>query len=147
MPVMIHEVVTARPDQQRFRLAATVRLPRFRIKNPLRHLPLVSIFLGLLMGGPAFAADVTHVANVTRIVALGDGRVVLQFDADNASCSDANSPKGYYVTVGQNGVTADGLKSILSMATVAVALERPLSFHFDSSSAYCFISQVMLVNQ
>jgi hypothetical protein len=95
---------------------------------------------------PVFAASVGHNAHLIRINSLGDGRVVLQFDVDNSACTDTNNPKGYYVAVGQNGVTADGLKNILATAMLTYSQGKMLSFYFDNSTAYCFVSQVTLID-
>jgi len=80
-----------------------------------------------------------------QINSLGDGRVVLQFDVDNTACLGTNSPKGYYVAVGQNGVTADGLKNILATAMLTQSQGKILSFYVDNSTVYCYISQVILI--
>src|SRR5438876_893277 len=88
---------------------------------------------------PTMAANTGHAANLTRIDTLGDGRIVLQFDVDNNACPDTNNPKGYYVAVGQNGVTADGIKNILATAMLALSLGKPLTIYFDSATAYCYV--------
>ena len=100
----------------------------------------------LSLATPVFAANVGHSAHLIRINSLGDGRVVLQFDVDNGACLDTNSPEGYYLAAGQNGITADGLKNIMATAMLTYSQGKMLSFYFDSSTAYCYVGQVTLVD-
>jgi len=90
-----------------------------------------------------WAASVGFTAHLTSITAIGDGRSVLQFDALSSSCPA--TPQGFYVAAGQNGVTADGAKSILSTAFLAFALGKTLNIFFDSSTSYCYVSQAIVI--
>src|SRR5262245_55937437 len=87
---------------------------------------------------PAFAAEVWHTAFVTRVYPQADGSVRLSFSTDHANCTNSSSPKWYFIVVGQNSVTADGLRSMHATALTALAMERQVSIAFDDSTATCY---------
>jgi hypothetical protein len=97
----------------------------------------------LAMSPTGWAASVGFTAHLTSVTAIGDGRSVLQFDTTSSSCPA--TPQGFYVAAGQNGVTADGAKSILSTAFLAFALGKTLNIFFDSSTSYCYVSQAIVI--
>jgi hypothetical protein len=66
---------------------------------------------------------------------------------DHASCTSAASPDYYYITVGQNGVTADGLRAMHATALTAFAMERQVSIAFDNATANCYINRLIVLEQ
>jgi hypothetical protein len=111
---------------------------------------VISIACGLLLGIgtlSAGAAEVWHTAYVKRIYPTADGSVRLSFVTDHATCTNADSPKVYYITVGQNSVTADGLKAMHATALTAFAMERQVSIAFDNATASCYINRLIILDQ
>ena len=105
---------------------------------------LVAILLSaVLWVGQASAANVWHQSAITSIYSQSDGRVVLTFLSDAPTCPNPNSPKkNYYISVGDNGVTLDGLKNMFALALTAAASRLTVNFVFDDSSTGCFINRM-----
>lgn len=96
----------------------------------------------------ANASPTWHSGKITRVYPDGAGdHVILTFDTDSPSCTNANTPKYYYIRVGENGVTAEGLKNLLAVALAAAAANLPVTINFDSASYYCHISRLFVVYQ
>lgn len=112
---------------------------------------LARIALGLIMLSlgslAANAAEVWHTAYLKRVYPTADGSVRLSFVTDHATCTNADSPKVYYITVGQNGVTADGLRAMHATALTAFAMERQVSIAFDNATASCYINRLIVLEQ
>jgi hypothetical protein len=102
----------------------------------------------LTFGSGADAAAVGWTAHISQLLTLWDGRIVLLLDADSSSCTDTGTPKHYYIAsgLGVNGVTADGLAALTATAMEAFALGKQVGITFDSTSSYCAISQMAIVN-
>jgi hypothetical protein len=92
--------------------------------------------------GTALAANAYHGAQLKSVYPLSDGSFVLVFMTDTAACSSTNSPKYFYVTAGQNGVTADGVKNMLAAALTAFALEKLVYIAFDDATPSCYINRL-----
>jgi hypothetical protein len=99
--------------------------------------------IALATSSASWATSVGFSATLTNISAIGDGRTVLQFGTTTSSCS--GTPQGFYVTVGQNGVSADGAKQILATALLAFSLGKTLTIYFDDSTSYCYVGQATIV--
>ncbi len=109
-----------------------------------------TVFSLLLLGMgsiAANAAEVWHTAYLKRIYPTADGSVRLSFVTDHATCTNADNPKVYYITVGQNGVTTDGLRAMHSTALTAFAMERQVSIAFDNATANCYINRLIVLEQ
>ncbi len=61
--------------------------------------------------------------------------VVLRFDADSANRTNVITPS-HYISVGENGVTAEGLKNMLAADLAATAANRSVTIDLDSTSYY-----------
>jgi hypothetical protein len=91
------------------------------------------------------AAETWHTSTIKWVYPQADGAVVvLVFHADSAACS-AQSPKYHYAAVGQNGMTAEGLKLLAATALSAAAQGRTVSVAFDSASGGCYINRMLVV--
>jgi hypothetical protein len=102
---------------------------------------------GLLLSvvQPARAAQVWH--GPTRIKAIypyQDASFVLVFTTESPSCTNALTPKYYYVEVGANGVNATLAKNILAVAMLGLAQDKPVSVMFDNSTSSCYVGALYL---
>jgi hypothetical protein len=112
-----------------------MRNPRkFLVAIALAAMPLVSL-----------AANVTHQAYVTRVQVDADGTVRLSFATEAASCTNPNTPKYYIIAVGQQSVTADGLRAMHATALTALTMERRLSIVFDNATTNCYINRLQII--
>ena len=105
----------------------------------MKHL---AVFIALIFSTHLLAQPTWHTSKILRVYPQADGRVVVIFESDNPSCTNANTPKYYYIGVGDNGVTDAGLTKIYSALLTAGASGREVTVNFDSSSAYCEINRV-----
>ncbi len=116
------------------------------LKSPGLARPLFHRFCGALMvmllSVPAHAAEAWHTSRVRTIYPLGEGSFVLQFAADATACLSQNQPKYYYVTVGQNGVNAEGAKRMYAAALLAFAQDLPVTLAFQTDSSGCYINRL-----
>ena len=93
---------------------------------------------------PASAAPIWHVAKIVYIYPQGNGDVVLTFESDAPTCTNVNSPKYYYIRVGENGVTQEGLENMLAVALAAATTDRAVTISFDDSADGCFIGRLIV---
>ena len=106
---------------------------------------VLAIISLLAFMGTAESAPQSFTANVAWVYPLGDGSVILAFTQESPYCTAAGSPKYYLVMSGQNGVTADGIKSILATALTAFALGKPVSVVFDDATSNCYINRIAMM--
>jgi len=57
-----------------------------------------------------------------------------------SSCPDKN--QYHHVSVGNNGVNAQGAEKMFSAALAAAAMGKTISINFDNSTNYCFINRL-----
>jgi len=93
----------------------------------------------------AYAAEVLHTAYVTRVYPQADGEIRLSFSSEHPNCTNTATPKWYFIKVGQNGVTADGLRAMHATALTALAMERRLTIAFDDSLSGCYINRLQIL--
>jgi hypothetical protein len=79
-------------------------------------------------------------AEVKRIYPLSSGDFILIFKKDNSNCT--NNSQYHRVEEGGNGVTRDGVKSMLSTALTAASTGREVTINFDADSAGCHINRL-----
>jgi hypothetical protein len=89
----------------------------------------------------ASAVDVWHQSAVRSVYPQANGSVVLVLD-QHVSCSNANNPQYYHIVSGQNGVVADGVKTMLATALVAFATGKSISLVFDPSTTFCYVNRL-----
>ncbi|MGH7926870.1 MAG: hypothetical protein ACREQV_03650 [Candidatus Binatia bacterium] len=92
----------------------------------------------------AQSAPQSFTTNIARIYSLSNGNLTLLMTSDDPACTSINSPHYYKVVLGENGVTADGLRLIYATAMTAVALGRQVSLYFDDATSNCFVEQILL---
>lgn len=96
---------------------------------------------------PSQAAEIWHTSYLRWIYPQSNGSVVLVFTSDSTSCTSANNPDYYSIVVGQNGVTADGLRAMYATSLTAFAMGRQLQIAFDNSTSYCYINRLLTMEQ
>jgi hypothetical protein len=94
----------------------------------------------------AQATERSHTSTLKFVYPLGSGDFVVGFDVDSSFCTNANSPKYYYVSVGQNGVAAEGSKKIFGAALTAVTSRQTVSIAFDDATPACYVNRLTLSN-
>lgn len=95
----------------------------------------------------ANATERYHNSTLKFVYPLGSGDFVLGFDVDTAQCTGAGVPKYVYVTVGQNGVTAEGSKKMYAAAMLALANRMTVYFAFDDATQYCYLNRLTIESQ
>lgn len=84
-------------------------------------------------------------SKVTRVYPLADGRFILAFADQPATCTNTAAMKSFYVQVGQQGVTTKGADYLYAAALSAAATGATVIVYFDTATAFCFINK-MAVN-
>ena len=109
------------------------------------RLKLLCCLVILALAVDSQAANVWHVSTIKSIYPQGNGTtVVLIFDTDSPSCANANTPNYYYIAVGQNGVTAEGLRNMYAAALAAAAAGLSVTINFDDGTTGCYINRLLV---
>jgi hypothetical protein len=106
---------------------------------------IVTLFLGVLVSAPASAAEQWVASTIKYVYPLSEGSVVLAFHVDSAACPATGSPKYYYLQVGQNGVTADGITRIFAAAVAAAAAGNIVHVAYDNATSNCYINRLAVI--
>ncbi len=112
------------------------------VNKNLRYAFKLGLLLTLLTVSSANAAPTWHEAKITEVYPLANGAFIISFDSDSTACTSSSVPKYYYVEVGQNGMTQEGLKNMLSVSLTAASLQVDVLISFDDSSAYCYVNRI-----
>lgn len=108
---------------------------------------LVGLSLGILVSERVRAAEVWVTTTVTAIHAQGNGLILVNIAANPSNCTNANSPKRYLLSVSASYVpTADAFKNIYSALLYASASQREVQIFWESTSANCPITRVIVQN-
>ena len=102
----------------------------------------IAVLVSLVCSFQTLAADVWHTAKIKHVYPLSQGDFILRFEQDSPACLNGNTPRYYYVAVGQNGVTADGLKILLSVSLAAAAQKKSVVINFSDSTDACYINRL-----
>lgn len=101
------------------------------------------LIVGLLMSGLSYAeTPVWHVSTIKNVYPLNNGNFIIVFDEDSPDCTHASNY--FNVTVGQSGVTQEGLQNMLTTALAAGMSKKTVQVNFDKDSASCFINRIMI---
>jgi hypothetical protein len=106
---------------------------------------LLGAFVLMFLSVSVHAAEAWHTSRVRMVYPLGDGQFVLTLAVDATACLSQNQPKYYYITVGQNGVNAEGAKRMYAAALLALAQDLPVTFAFQTDSSGCYINRMAVV--
>jgi hypothetical protein len=112
------------------------------MKSPLLALRALVCMIAVAIAGSAVGAERWVVATITSVYPLADGSFVLTFSADSPNCTNGNSPKYYHATVGQNGVTIEGLKGLLAVSLAAATQGKTVNVAFDDATAACYVNRL-----
>ena len=100
----------------------------------------------ICFGMTASATERWHNSTLAWVYPQAAGDFVMGFDVSPTFCTNANTPVKYlYVTVGQNGVTAEGAQKMYAAALTALSLAKPLTVAFDDSTSSCYVNRLLLV--
>jgi hypothetical protein len=99
----------------------------------------------LIFTGSVLGAESWHTSRVKYVYPLADGSVVLVFVNSAVACSASGPDKYHYLSVGENGVTADGFDRIYAAALAGAAGGQVLQINFDDASSYCFVNRLLVV--
>ena len=89
------------------------------------------------LAGPAWQNH-TYVKGVQ---ALHNGGIILYLPpGSDTACLEGG--KLFYVIPGQNGVTAEGVKNILTVALVAHSTGKQVSVYYDNADPHCYVKQL-----
>ncbi|MCW8091130.1 hypothetical protein [Alteromonas sp. ASW11-130] len=83
-----------------------------------------------------------HTSEIAKIYPHADGSFVLTFKTNSPDCTNSVPNKYHYVRAGNNGVNAEGVKGMLSVALTAATLGKPVSVNFDAASSACYINRL-----
>lgn len=96
------------------------------------------VLLMLLISSAANAAT-WYSSEIKWIYPVSDGSFIITFKGETPNCSD---PSNYhYVKAGENGMTAEGVKVLLSVALSAATTGRKLAVNFDETSPICAVNR------
>jgi hypothetical protein len=107
----------------------------------------VTAMLALLTAAtlPAAHAETWHTSPIKNIYPLADGSFVLIMRNDAAGCAGTTN-KYHYVSAGEFGVTAEGVKAMLATALTAYAMDRRISLLFDETRPQCYINRLQITD-
>jgi hypothetical protein len=100
----------------------------------------------MLIAVSANGAEQWATSNVKFVYPLADGNFVLALHTDPSGCPASGNPKYLYVTVGQNGVTADGVKAMFATSLTAISTGKQLSIAFSDSTAACYVNRLVILD-
>ena len=115
------------------------------MKLKARNLMVAAIaaasFSGMAQAGESWASS-----NVKTVYPVSNGNFVITFVDSPPGCTNANNPKYLYVAVGHNGVTADGVKAMLSTALAAFLSGKRIQAAFEDSTSECYINRLLIID-
>lgn len=111
-----------------------------------RHIRLAICGLLLLSAhSAAQATERTHTALVQRVFPQNNATLYLTFTSDSSFCTSTDSPDRYTVQVGQNSVTADGLKAMHALFLTAIAAGKQVTFYYDDATTSCYLNRAVIL--
>jgi hypothetical protein len=90
------------------------------------------------------AAEFWHTSTVHSLYPQADGSYIIRFNTSDMNCTDANSPKYYYVVVGTYNVTQEAARMIFTLASISIISDKQLSIAFESQG--CFVKRALLLD-
>ena len=97
-----------------------------------------------MIAGSASATEAWLSSRIKAVYPLSDGTFILVPVDDHPSCTNANTPNYHYVTVGENGVSTDGINRLYAAALAAAAQRLVLWIVFDDATTYCYINRLFV---
>lgn len=75
---------------------------------------------------------------------MATGVYALLFADQPPGCTSTQTPKRFYVKVGEIGMTTEGARQIYAATLTALATDMPLFVVFDNATSDCYISRVQI---
>jgi formylmethanofuran dehydrogenase subunit E-like metal-binding protein len=94
--------------------------------------------------GAASATETWVTDYIKSVYPLSDGSFVIIFASSQPVCTNDPTAQYFYVSPGNNGVTADAVKAMLATSLTAYALEKKISLAFESASSYCYVNRLQI---
>ena len=102
----------------------------------------LAVLIGAMwVAGIAMATDQWAAGTIRNVYPMADGNFVITLNTSPSTCPGSQNPKYLWVVVGQNGVTAEGVKAMLATALTAAATEKPITLAFSDSTTYCYVNR------
>lgn len=111
-----------------------------------RALALTSLGLGLGFAQQTLADPTWHSSTIKWLYPQADGSMVITFYADHAACLNTAVPKYFLIKTGLSGVTIDGQKTMIAIATAAFAMGKSVQINFESATADCAINRLLVID-
>lgn len=92
------------------------------------------------------AAESSVVSTITSIMPMAAGHILVTVAINSASCTNANNPKRYMLSVGTANLTAEGLKNIYASILYAASLNKTITVFFEDTNVNCPITRVSVAN-
>jgi hypothetical protein len=116
-----------------------------RVPRRFGVLSSFSLALGAAVApGLASASEQWVVDNLKSVYPLSDGSFVVTFVNPQPICTNAGTPQYFYVSAGQNGVTADGVKAMLAAALTAFVAGKKVSLAFEAATSNCYVNRLSI---
>jgi hypothetical protein len=122
---------------------------KFRLTGGLRvnRLPRLAVCACILLTAlpEAYATERSHTTGVQRVFPQSDATLYLTFASDSSFCTSTSSPDRYTVQVGQNAITADGLRGLHALFLTAIAAGKQVTFYYDDATTSCYINRAVIL--
>lgn len=105
---------------------------------------LITVFF-LFLSVNANSEIIMHTTTIKWIDQRSDGTWVMAFNNDNTACTNKNTPSKYYhVMVGQEGVTEESSKNLMSLALTAAISKKTVYVSFNTENEACFVNRIIV---
>lgn len=108
---------------------------------------LRKIFTGtsFLLAAHALAAtNVWQSGVLDRVYPQSNGDFIITFKGESPDCSNASNPKYHYVRNGVSGVSAEGVKVMLSTALAAGISGKTININFNKDVPTCDVRKLFI---
>lgn len=102
----------------------------------------ITIIALLMMPLLSVAENVWHESTIRTIYPLGSGAFVIIPVVPAPDCTRSDSY--LYVSEGENGVSAEAVKNMLSVSLTAATLGKNIKVNYNKNSTSCFISKLQI---
>lgn len=129
----------ARARRLKSRAVETVEMGRGQVNRLFR-----ACIMGVLLGTTplsAHASEYLLTSQVLRVYPQSADTIILSFATDAAQCTSPATPKQQYIAVGQNGATADCLRTMQATAMTALSTGISPKVAFGDVTINCHVSQ------
>jgi hypothetical protein len=90
----------------------------------------------------AHAAEHWISSTIKAVYTQSTGSFILVFNTQYGAPPCNSQPQYFYVTVGENGVTAEGVKSLLATSLAAASQHQTVEVAFDDTTSQCYVNRV-----